>query len=109
MNENHQQFLDKVFMALADASRRKIVHLLSKQELSMNDVAEHFDMSLAAVSKHVKVLERAGLIKRRKEGRTHHLSLSAEPLTEALDWISIYRNFWQSRLNTLANIEPKED
>jgi DNA-binding transcriptional ArsR family regulator len=96
-------------MALADPSRREIVHRLAQQEHSVTDLAAHFNMSLAGVSKHVKVLEKAKVIKRRVEGRTHYLQLVPEQLTEALDWISIYRNFWQQRLNALSAILEHEE
>lgn len=102
--------LDLVFMALADGSRRKIVHLLTQGEMPVSDIAAEFDMSLQAVSKHIKMLEKANVVQRRIEGRTHYLSLAPEQLAGALDWISIYRNFWQSRLQTLANlIETPEE
>lgn len=102
--------LDQIFMALADKTRRELVHRLANSESTMNELAKGFDMSLAAISKHVKVLENAKLIKRRITGRVHHISLAPEQLTEALDWISIYRNFWQKRMNLLTEIiETNED
>ena len=106
--------LDQVFMALADRTRRQIVKRLAQGELPVSDIAKGFDMSLAAVSKHIKVLENAKMVSRRVEGRQHFLSLVPEQLGDALDWISIYRNFWMTRLDALAalvepNIEPKED
>ncbi|KZM42648.1 ArsR family transcriptional regulator [Marinomonas sp. SBI22] len=102
--------LDLVFMALADASRRKIVHLLTSGEMPVSDIAAEFDVSLQAVSKHIKMLEKAKIVQRKVEGRTHYLSLVPEQLAGALDWISIYRNFWQNRMNTLANlIETPEE
>lgn len=93
--------LDLVFMALGDATRRKMVHMLANGELSVSNLAEPFAMSLNAVSKHIKVLEQAKLIQRRIEGRVHYLSLIPEHLTGALDWISIYRNFWRQRFDLL--------
>ena len=95
-------------MALADGTRRQIVHRLANGEAPVSDIAEEFDMSLAAVSKHIKVLEKAKVIQRRKDGRTHYLSLVPEQLTDALDWISIYRNFWKQRMDTLANYLDNE-
>lgn len=94
--------LDRVFMALADATRRALVHQLAARESTVSELADPHDMSLAAVSKHLKVLEEAGLVRRRVEGRTHYCSLKPEALTAALDWIAIYRNFWNSRLDELA-------
>ncbi|MEH6348030.1 MAG: metalloregulator ArsR/SmtB family transcription factor [Bermanella sp.] len=96
--------LDQVFMALADGTRREIVQMLSKGEKTMSQLSEPFAMSMAAVSKHVKVLEKSGLLKRRIEGRTHYLMLVPEQLTGALDWISVYRYFWSQRLDELDKL-----
>lgn len=95
--------LDRVFMALADPTRRALVHRLTQGELTMGELAAGFPQSLAAISKHVKILEQAGLIVRRRDGRSHWLRLAPEQLAGALDWISIYRNFWQRRLDALAD------
>jgi len=93
--------LDQVFMALADQTRRQLVRMLAEQERTVGELAEPFQMSLAAVSKHIKVLEAAGIVARRVDGRVHTLALRPEALTGALDWISIYRNFWRTRLDSL--------
>ena len=90
-------------MALADQTRRAIVHKLTKGEFNVSELTADFNMSMAAVSKHLKVLEQAGIIKRKVNGRVHTLSLVPEALAEPLDWISIYRNFWLTRLDTLAD------
>ena len=100
--------LDKIFMALADATRRKIVHLLSSGEKTITELTAPFSISMAAISKHIKVLEKAGIVKRRVEGRTHFLMLVPEKLTGALDWISVYRYFWQQRMDKLDNLINKE-
>ena len=106
---NQDAALDLVFMALADATRREIVRRLSEREHTVGELASHFEMSLAAVSKHIKVLEHAKIVSRRVVGRTHHLTLAPHELTIALDWISIYRNFWRQRLDALgAAIEKPE-
>jgi len=103
-NENADS-LDLVFTALADKTRRALVNKLAKsEELTITELTQGFSMSLAAVSKHIKVLERAKLIRRRIDGRIHYISLAPERLGIALDWISIYRNFWQSRINELNKI-----
>jgi DNA-binding transcriptional ArsR family regulator len=94
--------LDGVFSALSDVTRRRLVHLLAEREQTVSELAAPFDMSLAAVSKHLSVLERAGLVKRRIDGRTHYCSLRPEALAGALDWIAIYRQFWQRRLDVIA-------
>lgn len=104
-----QKRLDQIFMALADPTRRTLIHRLASCPLTMSQLAEGFEMSLAAISKHVKILEKSGLVKRKIEGRTHTISLAPEPLTAALDWISIYRNFWQQRMNVLSDIINKEE
>ena len=96
--------LDKVFMALADATRRKLVHMLSQGEKTMTELTAPFTMSMAAISKHIKVLEKASIVKRRIEGRTHYLMLVPEQLTGALDWISVYRYFWEQRMDELTKL-----
>ncbi|WP_077035346.1 helix-turn-helix transcriptional regulator [Pelomonas sp. KK5] len=100
--------LDAVFRALGDATRRKLVHRLAQGEATVSELAEPFDMSLPAVSKHLVVLENAGLLKRRVDGRTHYCSLAPEALAGALDWITIYRQFWTRRLGGLAEHLKKE-
>jgi DNA-binding transcriptional ArsR family regulator len=90
-------------MALADSSRREIVAQLAQHgSLSVGEASEHLDLSPAGVSKHVKVLEDAGLVHRRVEGRRHVLSLESERLLLAEDWISRYRTIWTASLDRLA-------
>lgn len=96
-------------MALADPTRRRLVHLLAKRERTVGELAAPFDMSLAAVSKHLQVLERAGLVRRRVEGRTHYCSLATEALAGAFDWIGIYRNFWTQRMGALKRALEEEE
>ncbi|MES2070153.1 MAG: metalloregulator ArsR/SmtB family transcription factor [Pseudomonadota bacterium] len=96
--------LDQVFMALADQTRRQLVRMLAERDHSVGELAEPFAMSLAAISKHIKVLEAAGIVARRVDGRVHTLTLQPEALSGALDWISIYRNFWQRRLAALDDL-----
>ena len=94
--------LDSVYGALADGSRRTIVwRLAAEGELKVTDVARPFDMSLNAVSKHIKVLEQAGLVQRRVAGRDHWLSLRSERLASAYAWIGLYQRFWESRIDAL--------
>jgi DNA-binding transcriptional ArsR family regulator len=93
--------LDQVFMALADGTRRQLVRMLAEQDCTVSQLAQPFDMSLAAVSKHIKVLEAAGIVARRVDGRVHTQILCPESLAGALDWVSIYRNFWHRRLAAL--------
>lgn len=95
--------LDLVFMALADKTRREMVHRLANQPLTINELTKDLGMSLAAASKHIKVLENAKIVKRKVEGRQHTISLAPERLGIALDWVSIYRNFWHRRMSALAD------
>jgi len=96
--------LDVVYRALADGSRRAIVwRLAAEGELKVTELARPFDMSLNAVSKHIKVLEHAGLVRRRVAGRDHWLSLQSEPLAAAYSWIGLYQRFWESRVDALAH------
>jgi DNA-binding transcriptional ArsR family regulator len=102
--------LDRVFGALSDPTRRRLVHRLAQGECSVSELAAPFDMSLPAISKHLAVLERAGLLRRRKDGRTYYCSLQPEMLTGALDWISIYSEFWRQRLHSLAaTLDDRKD
>jgi DNA-binding transcriptional ArsR family regulator len=90
--------LDKTLVALADPTRRAILAQLADGDARMTEVAAPFDMSLNAVSKHVRLLERAGLVHREILGREHRLSFVGDPLLEAGDWIDFYRRFWKKRL-----------
>jgi DNA-binding transcriptional ArsR family regulator len=94
--------LDLVFRALADPTRRALLGSLAQGPAKVTDLAEPFRMSLPAVSKHLKVLERAGLLVRAVDGRVHRCSLSAQPLWEAEQWLSRYRPFWEQTLDALA-------
>jgi DNA-binding transcriptional ArsR family regulator len=95
--------LDTTFAALADPTRRKILESLSRQQKRVTDLAEPFAMSLPAVSKHLRVLENAGLLKRRRLGREHFIELEAAPMRRAQDWIAQYRKFWEGSLDSLAS------
>lgn len=94
--------LDSIFYALADPTRRQILKMVGEQTRSITELAEPFRMTLAAVSKHIKVLERAKLVKRTKQGRVHHCELDAAPLAKAEECIRFYQNFWNERLDHLA-------
>lgn len=95
--------LDFIFRALADPTRRAILKNLSRREKAITEVAEPFDMSFVAVSKHVKVLERAGLVKRRWTGNFSYLKLNAKAMKTADEWIEYYRKFWEQSLDRLDN------
>jgi DNA-binding transcriptional ArsR family regulator len=101
--------LDGVYHALADASRRSIVwRLAAEGEQKVTELARPFDISLNAVSKHIKVLEGAGLVRRRVDGRDHWLSLESEPLAAAYSWIGLYQRFWERRVDALvAHLEAR--
>jgi DNA-binding transcriptional ArsR family regulator len=93
--------LDATFHALAHPVRRAIVAQLAEENATILEIAGYFDLSLNGVSKHVKVLEQAGLIQRRVQGRTHHCSLDATRLREVGAWIDYYRPYWERRLDAL--------
>jgi DNA-binding transcriptional ArsR family regulator len=93
--------LDLAFSALSDPTRRQIVRRLSNGQARVTDLAEPFDMSLNAVSKHLKVLERAGLVRRTRSGREHYIALDPEPIRRIASWASRYERFWNERLDKL--------
>jgi DNA-binding transcriptional ArsR family regulator len=93
--------LDRVLTAIADPTRRAILDRLARGPARVTDVAEPFEMSLAAVSKHVQMLERAGLVRRARRGREHTLTLDARPLRRVAQWTSRYERFWNQRLDRL--------
>jgi DNA-binding transcriptional ArsR family regulator len=95
--------LSATFAALADPTRRAILARLTLGEASVNELAEPFDMSLPAVSKHLKVLERARLISRGREAQWRPCKLKAAPLKEAAGWLDEYRRFWEQRLDRLGD------
>jgi DNA-binding transcriptional ArsR family regulator len=97
----YPRHLDATFSALADPTRRAILTRLARGECSVTDLARPFDVSLPAVSKHLRVLERAGLLARRREGRVHRCRLVARPLKDAEQWIERYRRFWEERFRSL--------
>lgn len=105
-----QQTLDAVFSALADPTRRAMLRALAAGERSVGDLAAPFDMSFAGASKHVKTLEKAGLVRRTVHGRTHLCSLDPRPMHGALEWLRFYEGFWTERLDKLAEElgEPSE-
>jgi DNA-binding transcriptional ArsR family regulator len=98
---NYQPALDATFAALSDATRRGILARLATGEASVTELAKPYDMSLPAVSKHLRVLESAGLVARSKDGRVHRCRLEAAPLKNAAIWIEHYRRFWEAQLDSL--------
>jgi DNA-binding transcriptional ArsR family regulator len=94
--------LDRTFAALADPTRRRILTHLAGGDKCVTDLAKPYAMSLPAVSKHLRVLENAGLLRRRRYGRVHKMQLDAEPLQQAAQWVEEYRKFWEGSLDRLA-------
>ncbi|HKW47061.1 MAG TPA: metalloregulator ArsR/SmtB family transcription factor [Gemmatimonadaceae bacterium] len=101
--------LDHVYGAIADPTRRAILTLLSRGDITIGALADKFPISLNGVSKHVKVLERAGLVDRRVDGREHWLALNPTPLGDASLWLERYRAFWERRLAALEQMLIDED
>lgn len=98
-----QTQLDSTFAALSDPTRRAILTRLSRCNASVMELANPFKISLPAISRHLRVLEKAGLIHRTKEGRFHRLSLVAGPMKDAAEWIESYRVFWEQKLDSLED------
>src|SRR5438477_7437495 len=96
------QKLDATFGALSDPTRRALVERLTRGEASVGELAEPFDISLPAISKHLTVLEDADLLVRTKEGRMRKCRLREEPLRDALEWIASYGSFWEGQLDSLG-------
>jgi DNA-binding transcriptional ArsR family regulator len=95
------EYLDTTFAALSHATRRDILARLTLGESTVGDIAAPYQVSLNTISKHLTVLEQAGLVTRRIEGRVHHLRLNPEPLGTASEWLQLYRSFWEQRLDAL--------
>ena len=96
------KMLNRTFAALADPTRRRILAHLARGDRCVTDLARPHAMSLPAVSKHLRVLEKAGLLRRRRYGRVHQLKLEARPMQQAIRWIEEYRKFWDGSLDRLA-------
>lgn len=100
--------LDSIFGSLADGTRRDILQRVARAEYSVGELVAHYDMSFAAISKHLKVLEAANLIRKRKEGKKHMVSLAPGALKSADEYLEQYRQMWQQRFNQLEAL-IKED
>ena len=101
--------LNRTFAALADPTRRRILAHLSRGDRCVTDLARPHAMSLPAISKHLRVLEKAGLLRRRRYGRVHEIQLEAKPLKQAALWVEEYRKFWEGSLDRLAEYLEKAD
>jgi DNA-binding transcriptional ArsR family regulator len=97
-----QARLDRVFRALGDRTRRTMLARLAERPATITELAEPFPMSLPAISRHIRVLERAGLVTRRIDGRVHHCSLNPTGLGVAEEWLRQYQRFWEGQLRALA-------
>ena len=101
--------MNSVFHALGDATRRQMLRDLASSERTVSELAKPFTMSLAAASKHIRVLEGAGLIRREVRGRMHVCRLDPGPLASAHEWLGFYERFWTSRLDVLEQLLRDED
>jgi DNA-binding transcriptional ArsR family regulator len=108
MGEYQSAVLDKTFHALAHPVRREMLARLSHKSYTVLEMAEQFDLSLNGVSKHLKVLEQAELIRRDIQGRTHYCTLETDRLREAAGWLNYYRHFWEGRLDALERFVAKK-
>ncbi len=109
MVEDSTARLDALFHALSDATRRAMLASLAHSASTVGELAAPFDMSLAAASKHIKVLERAGLVHRTVQGRMHLCRLDARPMHGGMEWIRHYEKFWNERLDALESVLAAED
>lgn len=101
--------LDSIFSSLADPIRRDILWQVARRELSVGELVQQYDVSFAAISKHLKVLEAARLIHKRKEGRKHYVRLAPQALHSADEYLEQYRLMWQSRYNKLEQVISEGD
>lgn len=108
MVEYRSPELDRIFSALADPTRRAILRKLRLRPATINEIAEPFPVSLNAISKHLMVLERAGLLHREIRGREHHIRINSDPLRDANHWLEQYRDFWEHRMDALESYVAKK-
>ena len=107
INKNPQMRRD-VFQAIADPNRRAIIDLLARRQLTPNGVAEHFDISRPAISKHIKILTECGLIVIRQQGRERYCSANYKTLGEVSGWVNQYKDFWNNKLDALGDLLASE-
>jgi DNA-binding transcriptional ArsR family regulator len=100
--------LDLIFGALADSTRRAILARLARGDATVGQLAAPFDVSRPAISKHLRVLERAGLVRRTPDGRMSRCELEAGPMRDAADWVERYRKFWETQLDALERYVEEE-
>jgi|SRR5690349_13245212 DNA-binding transcriptional ArsR family regulator len=104
MVKRSDETLDAAFAALADPTRRRILQRLAVGDATVSEVAAPFDVSAPAISRHLRVLEEAGMVSRHKQGRVHRLHIEREALNEALGWIAHWGGFWESRFDALEEL-----
>jgi len=98
-----------VFQAIADPTRREIIGLIARESLNLNAVADNFDVSRPAISKHIKILTQCGLITIRREGRDRYCVANFKKLNEVSDWVEQYRSFWNNKLDALGDFLEREN
>lgn len=108
MGEYQNARLDEIFVAMSDGTRRAILARLAQSDARVTELASAFPISLNSTSKHIRLLERAGLVTRSVRGRDHVLSLNATPMAEAAEWMEYYRRFWDDRLAALERFVIKK-
>lgn len=108
MSQTHQN-LDRVFFALSDSTRRAILARLAQGSTTIGELSAPFEISKPAISKHMKILENAGLIERTISGRQHQCTLTTAGLKTAEDWLNFHRRFWESRFDALSSLLAKEE
>ena len=108
MGEYQSTRLDELFAAVSDGTRRGILARLAQSDARVTELASAFPISLNSTSKHIRILERAGLVTRSVQGREHVLSLNAAPMAEAAEWMEFYRRFWGARLAALEDFVLKK-
>ena len=106
----NDQHMDRIFSALSDSTRRAMLARLAREDMSVSELSRPFAISKSAVTKHLKVLENAGLMRRTVEGRVHTCRLEAKPLAEATRWLRFYEKFWNRKLDALdAFLDGEKD
>jgi DNA-binding transcriptional ArsR family regulator len=110
VNYSENNHLDRVFFALSDPTRRAIIERLTQEEMTVKNLAEPFEMSLPAISKHLRVLETAGIVSQRKEGRFRYYHLNPCSMQSATEWINHWSRFWTASFSNLERfLEQEED
>jgi DNA-binding transcriptional ArsR family regulator len=101
--------LDNVFSSLADPTRRDILRRIAAREMSVSEIARPYDLTLAAISKHLKILEKAQLIIKRKRGKQHIVHIAPQAFSDVEEYLRFYRDLWEARMDSLENVLNEED